>query len=80
MKYIGEKVNSAKLINELKFAGPSRNLLRKLQRFTITLPEKVFLEVQSGFEDVNGYWCQLADTVYDDVLGFVGFEGEIPIC
>lgn len=80
VKYEGDKMDSRKLINELKFAGPSRTLLRRLQRFTITLPEKVFLEVQSGFEEVNGYWCQLADTVYDDVLGFVGFEGEIPIC
>jgi len=67
------------LINTLRFAGPNRDLMRKLQRFTITIPENVFAEVAHSFEDINGIWCQDADTLYDEVLGFVGYNGELPI-
>ena len=78
--YYGEKVNSKDLIEILRFAGPSRELMRKLQRFTVSISEKVFFEVKDSFEDVNGIWCQCADTLYDDTIGFVGYEGDFPIC
>jgi len=68
-----------RLINELRFAGPYRNLMRKLQRYTISIPEIVFDEVRGSFEEVRGIQCQFVDTIYDDVLGFVGYEGNIPI-
>ena len=77
--YDGEKVNSKELIETLRFAGPSRELMRKLQRFTVSIPERLFFEVKDSFEDVNGIWCQCADTLYDDVLGFVGYEGVFPV-
>ena len=74
-----EKEKVEKLINELRYKGLYRNLMRKLQRFTISIPENVYNEVHSSFEDVNGILCQKDDTLYDDVLGFVGYNGDIPI-
>ncbi len=78
--YDGEKVNSKELIKTLRFAGPSRELMRRFQRFTVSIPEKLFFEVRGSFEDIHGIWCQCADTLYDDVLGFVGYEGDFPVC
>lgn len=77
--YKGEKTDSRDLIEELRIAGPNRVLMRKLQRFTISVPEKVFFEVRESFEEVQGIWCQNADTLYNDRLGFVGYNGNIPI-
>ncbi len=77
--YKGEKTDSRDLIEDLRFAGPNRILMRKLQRFTISVPENVFFEVRESFKEVQGIWCQDADTLYDDRLGFVGYNGNIPI-
>ncbi len=77
--YDEEKKKIKKLINELRYTGPYRELMRKLQRFTVSIPENIFTEVQSSFEAVHGIWCQNADTLYDNELGFVGYKGEIPI-
>lgn len=77
MWYEKEKVQ--KMINELQFKGPYRNLMRRLQRYTVSIPEIVFNEVQNDFKEIHGIWCQNADTLYDNVLGFVGYNGEIPI-
>lgn len=79
VKYNGKHGSSEKLISTLSFAGPSRTLMRKLQRFSISLPERVFHEVSEAFEEIHGIYCQSVDSVYDDVLGFVGYDGEIPI-
>ena len=78
--YDGEKMNSKELIKTLRFAGPSLELMRQFQRFTVSIPERLFFEVKDSFEDVKGIWCQCADTLYDDVLGFVGYEGDFPVC
>ena len=67
------------MIDELRYKGPHRYLMRKLQRHTISIPENVFYEVSASFENVQGIWCQNADTLYDRVLGFVGYDGDIPI-
>ncbi len=75
--YEREKVQ--KMINELQFKGPYRNLMRRLQRYTVSIPETVFNEVKNDFKQIHGIWCQNADTLYDNVLGFVGYNGEIPI-
>ena len=68
-----------KYIEELRYSGPNRFLLRKLQRYTITIPLQVFMEVQGSFEDIHGIYCQNADTLYDSKLGFVGYSGTIGI-
>jgi CRISPR-associated endonuclease/helicase Cas3 len=74
-----EKEKIRKMINELRYKGPNRNLMRRLQRYTVSIPENVFDEVRSSFEDVQGIWCQNADTLYDSKLGFVGYTGDVPI-
>lgn len=74
--YGKEKEKVLNLIDELKFKGPSRHLMRKLQRFTVSIPENVFIEVKDAFEIINGIYCQDADTIYDDVLGFVGYRED----
>lgn len=80
VKHRGRKTDSRVLIQSLRNDGPGRTLMRKLQRFTVTLPENAFKEISGSFEEVHGIWCQDADTIYDETLGFVGNDGEIPIC
>lgn len=75
--YDKEKV--LRMVKELRFSGPNRDLMRRLQRYIISLPESVFLEVKESFEEVQGIWCQDADSLYDNNLGFVGYAGSIPI-
>ncbi len=74
-----EKEKIQKIIEVLRYKGPSRNLMRRLQRHTVSIPENAFNEVRESFEVVQGIWCQNADTLYDSVLGFVGYDGDIPI-
>lgn len=65
----GEKVRQ--IIREIQHAGPSRDRLRALQRFTVTVPDPVFraLRDQGDLEEVAGLWVQAADELYDDRLG-----------
>ncbi len=70
-------MDSKNLIEELRNAGPYRDLMRKLQRFTVSIPERVFTEVNGSLDEVHGVWCQDADTLYDKVLGFVGYNSDL---
>ena len=79
VKYAGNKNDSRRLIKSLRDFGPNRTLMRQLQRFTISIPKPIFSEMQGSFEEIRGIWCQYADTLYDDTLGFVGYDGDIPI-
>lgn len=76
--FADDKANSKDLIQKLRYAGPSKELMRKLQRFTITIPERCLVQAQYGLEKVpdeeHGIWCQAADGVYDQRLGFVGLN------
>ena len=74
VRYQGRKIHSEALIEQLRHAGPSRTLLRKLQRFTITMPEQEFLKAQSCFENIHGIRCQQVDLAYNEQLGFVGLD------
>lgn len=75
-----DKEDLQELTTTLRYTGPYRELMRKLQRYTISIPEHVFLEVRSYFEEINGVWCQYAyTTVYDKDLGFDGYGGEVAI-
>jgi CRISPR-associated endonuclease/helicase Cas3 len=73
--YAGEKTSGQQLIGQLQKYGPSRTLFRKLQRFTVTIPEHQFTEIKdSVVEDIHGLWCQSVDYAYDEVRGFVGLD------
>jgi len=74
-----EKEIIQKMIETLRYRGPNRDLMRRLQRHTVSIPENAFNEVRESFEPVQGIWCQNADTLYDPELGFVGYDGDIPI-
>ncbi|MCP4406127.1 MAG: CRISPR-associated helicase Cas3' [bacterium] len=72
VRYKGKKVNSARLIEQLRDRGPNRKLMRKLQRFTVTIPENEFEIAHTCFESIHGVWCQLTSGSYNEQLGFVG--------
>jgi CRISPR-associated endonuclease/helicase Cas3 len=74
----GESGNSLDLIEELRRDGPSRRLLRKMQRFTVNVPVRVFekLRVMGYLEDVNGYFVQAADGLYKPGKGLIYQEED----
>lgn len=60
-----------RILAELRQAGPSRDRLRALQRFTVSVPEPVFRALRDAgdLEEVGGLWVQAADALYDDDVG-----------
>ena len=74
--HAGKKINGQQLIGRLKKYGPSRKLLRRMQRFTVTIPERQFLKNKDSgvLEEISGIWCQAVDYAYDETLGFVGVD------
>lgn len=71
--YQGKSSNSLDLIERLKREGPSTNLLRKMQRFTVNVPIFVLEKLKNvGYlEEIHGYWVQVADGLYRPGLGLV---------
>lgn len=48
---------SESLIRQLHFGGPTGDLLRRLQRYTVNLPEWLFQRLQRDIvEEWTGYW------------------------
>jgi hypothetical protein len=45
--------------------------MRKLQRFTVNLPERAFIALQKRGEimEHSGIWAQAVDGLYDPILG-----------
>lgn len=63
--------NSQSLINELRYGGPNRLLLRKLQRFIVNVHQqhiKTFAE-NHYIEMISGYWVQAIAELYKPGLG-----------
>ncbi|MBP1627892.1 MAG: CRISPR-associated protein Cas3 [Holophagaceae bacterium] len=71
VRYGPHRERIERLVEALRFAGPSRERLRALQRFTVTLPGRVVQELhrQGDIEEVQGFWVQVADSLYDDRTG-----------
>jgi len=63
--------NSYQLIDLLRSKGPERWLMRKLQRFLVNVPLKLFAHIQKlGFvEEVIGYWIQNSTGLYKPGIG-----------
>jgi len=59
------------LLETIRIAGPSRDRMRKLQRFTVNLSERDFLELhkRGEIQESNGIWAQAVDGLYDENLG-----------
>ncbi len=72
--------NARTLIGKLRKAGPDRWLLRKLQRYSVNLPQFTHQRLaDSGeIEEIaSGIWAQVVDTLYDPELGLVLEPREI---
>jgi CRISPR-associated endonuclease/helicase Cas3 len=72
------RVDSQKLIDKLRFAGPSRGLSRKLQRFIVNVPIHMFNRIQENHyvEEIHGYWVQSDPALYKPGLGLLGNESD----
>lgn len=65
--------DSDKLIEQLKFAGASKDLLRKLQRYIVNIPLYKFNKIRGTnyIENLSGYWVQSDDNLYKPGLGLI---------
>jgi len=59
------------LVEKLQYTT-NKETLRKLQRFTVSIPERDLVELQriGGIRLQNGFWVQVADDLYSEILGF----------
>jgi len=71
VKYRGGKTNIEALTDQLRFGGPNRTLMRKLQRYSVNVydPDLKKLKENGLIEEVNGVWVQTAESAYDRVFG-----------
>ena len=73
--------DSHNLLDRLEIEGPHRNLMRKLQRYSVNIPKRIFalLEKRGDVQEskkLPGIFIQIGDTLYDKSLGVV-IDGEI---
>ncbi len=69
------------LLDELTRIGPTRDLMRKLQRYAVNIPKHLFtqLERQGDVYQIQpGIYAQVGDTLYDELLGVVIDGGIAP--
>ncbi len=71
--YQGRESNSLELIDYLRRHGPERWITRKLQRFLVNIPKRLFisLSAEGHFEEVHGYWVQQSSRLYKPGLGLL---------
>ncbi len=73
--YKGDKYDSKNLIEKLRKTGPNHGLLRKLQRFTVNVPERIFNKLlEDGFindSETFGYAVQFRDELYQTGTGLM---------
>lgn len=66
---------SKKYLDALKFAGPKRDIMRKLQRFTVNISKWIFDKaIAAGLvqEVYDGFWCWIG--AYDETVGVNIFD------
>ncbi|MEQ1813036.1 MAG: CRISPR-associated endonuclease Cas3'' [Candidatus Nitrotoga sp.] len=71
--------NNDVLLGKLEKEGPKRWLMRKLQRYSVNIPKRLFaqLEKQGGVREIwPGIYAQVGNTLYDKSLGVV-IDGNI---
>lgn len=65
--------NNDALLGKLEKEGPQRWLMRKLQRYSVNIPKRLFAQLEG--KDVRQIWpgiyAQVGDTLYDKSLGVV---------
>lgn len=78
VRYGGNKA----LIDQLHFAGPKRLIMRKLQRFTVTVSPRTLDDLrQKGFvEEMHpGVYVQTADSLYSEEFGLDIFREGLTV-
>lgn len=71
--------NNDVLLGKLEKDGPQRWLMRKLQRYSVNIPKRLFaqLEKQGDVREIwQGIYVQVGDKLYDKALGVV-VDGNI---
>ena len=71
--------NNDTLLGKLEKEGPERWLMRKLQRYSVNIPKRLFaqLEKQGDVREIwQGIYAQVCDALYDKSLGVV-IDGNI---
>ncbi|MBF0113346.1 MAG: CRISPR-associated helicase/endonuclease Cas3, partial [Desulfamplus sp.] len=70
--------NVFELIEQLKNISPERWLLRKLQRFSVSVPknEFQFYRDQGMIEEIHGLWIQSTHFLYKEGVGVVGQDSD----
>lgn len=65
--------SSRLLVEELGKRGPCRDLYRKLQRFTVNLPQREFEAIRKAgmVEEIHGLYVQCCDGLYREGLGLL---------
>ncbi len=71
VRYSSGTIDNNTLINQLRFAGPSRKLMRKLQRFSVNVYDRDLQEMRNNgmIEEVSGIWVQTSENLYDSKFG-----------
>jgi CRISPR-associated endonuclease/helicase Cas3 len=67
VRYMG----SNRLIDELRFGGVSRGLMRRLQRFSVNVYDQDVRQLRDNgvIENIAGVWVQTVESLYDPVFG-----------
>ncbi len=70
--------NNAPLIEQLKYAGPSKFLLRKLQRYIVNINEQCFKQLLKNnyISNIHGYWIQTDPIIYKKGLGIICHDND----
>jgi len=76
VQYEGSRNSSNPLIEQLRRQGPSRSLLRKLQRFTVTVPRYLSQDLfnKGMIEEIGGFYIQVSPALYRKGLGLLPDE------
>lgn len=71
--------DSSKLIKQLKLCRPTKDLLRKLQRYIVNIPIYVFNKInRTGYlENISGYWVQKDPNLYKPGIGLIVNESDL---
>ncbi len=75
---VGKDIDSRKLIEKLRYGGPNRWLIRKLQRFIVNVRKPCFDRIlkYNYVEEFHGYWVQSDPMLYKRGLGILCNEGD----
>jgi CRISPR-associated endonuclease/helicase Cas3 len=73
--------DSDNLLDRLEIEGPHRKLMRKLQRYSVNIPKRLFQQLKQRGDvqeskKLQGVFVQIGVTLYDKTLGVV-FDGNI---